>query len=118
MDMRDESTLDEIRQALYEAVENDDLPPSYNSSDYQDDDWNVDKAKVEELVQCFNPVDIVDSAGSYDDREMVGWLYERFEPDMVITNDGAVVIDTSLSNMETVKVWDFDEDGDVYDLEY
>lgn len=66
-----------------------------------DDDDSVAKV-LSDLGESLNPENIVDSAGWHDNQDLVYWLYERFNPGMVQTNDGAVVYD--LSKMKTVKV--------------
>lgn len=81
------------------------------------DAWNADKENdfadyyeimpealteldAEEIADQFDPADIIDSAGAYDDSDLLMWGYQRvFEPNNiggVKTNDGAVVFDEDL----------------------
>lgn len=55
---------------------------------------------AEEVYEMFNPLDIVDTAGAWDDGSLTQWIYERvLEPIQiraVITEDGAIVFDEEL----------------------
>lgn len=55
---------------------------------------------AETVYSCFNPDDIVMSAGAWDCGEAVEWFWERIAEPMgisaVITSDGAIVFDADL----------------------
>ena len=57
----------------------------------------LEKAR-EKLLDEINPKDIVDSAGLFDDSAFNYWLWERFEPDFAITNDGAIALNVEDAN--------------------
>jgi len=54
----------------------------------------------DQIIETFNPKNIVDDAEAYDNPEMLAWLWDNvLEPNdinAVITNDGAVVFDRDL----------------------
>lgn len=59
-----------------------------------------DDVSAEDAYNCFNPDDIVMSAGAWDDGDVLTWFWERIAEPMgisaVITSDGAIVFDTDL----------------------
>lgn len=64
----------------------------------EDDDYcDMD---INELASLFNPRDIVDSAGAWDDNNLVAWFWNNIAEPMdimaITTNDGAIVFDESL----------------------
>lgn len=61
-----------------------------------------DDDAIEKLAEELNPVDIVNSAGFFDDQDFPKWLWDNYEPAMAITADGAVVID--VTQIEKAKV--------------
>lgn len=73
-------------------------------SDYKDDKLSLElddlmkRATKKDLFDELNPDDIVDSAGLFDMPSFTEWLAERFNYDMVITNNGAAIL-----NKENVK---------------
>lgn len=86
---------DDIREAWAACVESE-----YFGQLSDIDFWlNYD---VDELVDSFDPRDIVDSADAYD-HELVGWLWDYvLEPKGIMavrTFDGAVCFDQSLIKM-------------------
>ena len=54
--------------------------------------YAVDIVEAAELV---NPIDIVDSAGAWDDAQFVSECWQRFERTGYRTYDGAVVLDNT-----------------------
>lgn len=56
--------------------------------------------KLKDLLNSFNPADIVNSAEAWDNGELVQWIHEQIlEPNniyAVITNNGAIVFDKDL----------------------
>lgn len=52
----------------------------------------------DEIFECFNPVDIVESAGAWDNEDFVRFFWDCVYDDerAIITNDGAIVFDKSL----------------------
>jgi hypothetical protein len=54
----------------------------------------------ESIANCFNPHDIIDSAGAWDNAELTTWFWERIaEPRNIMaisTHDGAICFDSSL----------------------
>ena len=60
----------------------------------------MSQKKGEDIVELFNPDNIVNSAGGWDDEDLVSWLWEYvLDPnniDAVITYDGAVVFNKNL----------------------
>ncbi len=59
-----------------------------------------DDVSAEDIYDCFNPDDIVASAGAWDDGDVLTWFWERVGERMdisaIITNDGAIVFDRDL----------------------
>lgn len=55
---------------------------------------------AEDAYNCFNPDDIVMSAGAWDDGDALVWFWERIAEPMgisaITTSDGAIVFDESL----------------------
>ncbi len=81
-----ESLADEIEDAYDETFE---LLPSY-----------LQDCSFKDFLSAFNPIDIVDSAGAWDNYDMYSWFLEYIaEPyniKGVITNDGAIILDRTL----------------------
>lgn len=79
---------DAITQAWEEDAETGMLPVGYEDLD------------AETAYGCFNPDDIVMSAGAWDCGEALEWFCERIAEPMgipaVITSDGAIVFDADL----------------------
>ncbi len=94
---KDAVHVDDIRKNIIKAwnedVETDDIPSGMQTA-------IMDGITAEDIADSFNPVDIVESADSFDDEEMTSWLYNRvLEPsgiEAVITNDGAIVFNKDL----------------------
>lgn len=63
------------------------------------DYYGISEAEADGLC---NPVDIVDSAGAWDDAQFVSDLYQALEPVGFRTPDGAVVLDRH--SVDIVKV--------------
>ncbi|HNX63311.1 MAG TPA: hypothetical protein PKN45_11770 [Candidatus Limiplasma sp.] len=84
---------DAIRDAWAEDLEN-------GFGAYISDKQYLSTLDVEDVISCYNPSDICDSAQAYDDGDMTVWLWERIlEPRGIVavsTDDGAVVFDPAL----------------------
>lgn len=84
VDMNDESTRQLFKKAWDNAVENEDEIISRF-------------ADFDEFYDTFNPTDIVESAGGWDDADGVSWVYNNVcEPNGITgfkTNDGAISFD-------------------------
>lgn len=56
--------------------------------------------KLKDLLNSFNPADIVNSAEAWDNGDLVQWIYEQvLEPNKIFavtTQDGAIVFDKNL----------------------
>lgn len=87
------SDINDFKQAIAEAwdqdVENYALPPSLEAVG---EHWSG-----AEIADTFDPPDIVDSAGAWDDPDLITWAFERgiFDDNVigVKTSDGAIVFD-------------------------
>lgn len=116
----DASTVEgkaKIREALIEGLENGTLPMSYErmEEEFYDEEGELKPEAVEKYVEAFNPKNIVDSAEAFDDVDWCSWLWERLEPDMVVTQDGAVVLNQEA--MEGAKVYDARVDWGSFSVE-
>ncbi|MDR1367242.1 MAG: hypothetical protein LBJ76_00800 [Candidatus Accumulibacter sp.] len=88
---------DELRETIIEAwrksEEEGNAPEGYGPED-------SDELSDEEIIDLFNPEDIVDSAAGFDNGELAEWFYRNVvEPNdltYVTTYDGAVVFDPAL----------------------
>ncbi|NCC34947.1 MAG: hypothetical protein EOM24_23490 [Chloroflexia bacterium] len=115
--------MSDIGHAMFVAADSDDADclSSYGSVEWSYDGsssvsieslmsaivaaWDADAAHPldcsgEELAAACNPARIVDSAGAWDDADVVVWLWDNvLEPagvKAVITTDGAIVFDSAL----------------------
>lgn len=67
---------------------------------------DIETLSADEVAESFAPQDIVDSADSYDNGEMLSWLWEKvLEPNniqAIITNNGAMVFNENLVHKATM----------------
>lgn len=91
-----EDLKDQITAAWNEYLSN----GYFNGFTTEDNEYYL-TLSADEVYDCFNPADIVDSAGAYD-SVLVCWLCEAvLMPNdiyAITTNDGAVVFDENLIN--------------------
>lgn len=66
------------------------------------DDEEIINNTINNLIEEINPIDIVNSAGVWDNTDFVEWWINTFNYDFIITNNGAIVID--IENVYKVKV--------------
>lgn len=93
--------IDEAARKLAEDYENGRLPYELEQLfEHAETNGKTAEAFAEELAALFDPKDIVDSAGAWDNGDLMQWFYENIaEPHGirgVKTRDGAIVFDESL----------------------
>ena len=76
-----------------------DVADDFNNCNTFMDDYEKSMA-ADDVAAGFNPSDIVDSAGCWDNPALTAWLWDRVLEPMgvvaVLTDDGAVVFDEDL----------------------
>lgn len=89
--------ISELRDEIIETWDSDREDEFYSCCDFAG--FGYEDIPGEEIYENFNPSDIVDDAGGFDNDE-VQWLWERILAPKgimaVITYDGAVVFDEDL----------------------
>jgi hypothetical protein len=111
LDMGDNSQVEELATQLKADFEDGNL------AQYPDIEEIVannaeDESSWEQLVSELNPPDIVDSAGFFDVPGFTGWLLHEKGYGFVLTNDGAVCLDTEQCHVRMVDAEQSDSDID------
>lgn len=94
------TNIDDLREAILAARRNTNAEEFSLAADAEDWERLMKPMGDDEFFDMFNPADIVDSAGAYDDSLLIVWLWERVLEPMGIygvkTQDGAVCYGASL----------------------
>jgi hypothetical protein len=85
----------------YESIKIEDLSDviieAHRNNPLTNNGWEISE---DEIVAIFNPDDIVNGAGGWDDGDAFTWFWEnvgdKLDLKAVLTNDGAIVFDESL----------------------
>lgn len=94
----DTSAVQDLVQKLRDDYENGALTPHLDSLiQSADEDWD-------RIAEDFNPPNLVDSAGWYDDRDMCGWIYDRMGIDAISVEDGEAAVILNRDAFKAVKV--------------
>ncbi len=103
LDATNESELNYIKNGLLSDYENGNLTLIMDELIEQNgkESDNINNT-VNNIVSEINPKNIVDSAGAFDNLDFNEWLWNKYEYDMVKTNDGAIVLNPDAVNAKSV----------------
>jgi uncharacterized protein YeeX (DUF496 family) len=98
IDCRDRNTREQIISIMKKDYENGVL--DYQAaSDIEGMSGNFWRG----LSDSLNPKNIVNSAEFYDNPNFMDWIYDQFNPDIIIVNEGAVVADENIYYLKLIK---------------
>ena len=108
-----DSLMDDITSALKADYESGDLPTDLR-------DAMESGYTAEDIASEFDPQDIVDGAGAWDNGDYTAWFYERIaEPRGILgvkTSDGAIVFDRTIIGKEYAAARYFRQNNTEYSL--
>ena len=108
-----DSLMDDITSALKADYESGDLPTDLR-------DAMESGYTAEDIASEFDPQDIVDGAGAWDNGDYTAWFYERIaEPRGILgvkTSDGAIVFDRTIIGKEYAAARYFHQNNTEYSL--
>ena len=91
------TTFDDVKDIIIQTWENDRRKEILSDYGFSEEQMEL---KIEELLELFNPSDIVDDALGFDSLEFTTWFKERvaeeYNIDGIKTNDGATVFNKNI----------------------